>query len=194
MLSKGILGGLVTHITISIGSLAYATKTSSFNDSSSLPLSQVNEVVIARRVIDSMYDHCFVGPINLIDDNLVFEDPAALCANRKEVENAFFLLKFISPLKVVRNVHSIIDNGKMRNRKTVVLEQQQQYTICRELILRSYVLVDVDVEKQKVVRIEERWNGNKLLLIGYPSRVINGIVSNLFTEMLLAIMPLSKKK
>ncbi len=199
MLSKGILGGLATHITISIGSLVHAATSSTIHKSSLQSHSSSSwgdEVIIAQKVIDSIYDECHVGPIEFIDEELIFEDPAALCTSRKEVQNAFFLLQYISPVKKSRIVYDVRDNDEIRNNKmiTVVLEQYQQYTIGRDLILRSHVLVDVDVRKQKVVRIEERWNGNKLPRIGYPSRVINGFVSNIFTDAFLAMTSIASSQ
>ena len=114
----------------------------------------------------------------IISDDLIFEDPAARCKSREEVKNAFKMLKYITPVNVSRNLHVINEDKAGGHRKVIVFDQLQQYTIGKKLVLHSHVLVDVDTRQQKVLRIEERWNGHKLLNISYPSRIINGIISD----------------
>ena len=74
-------------------------------------------------------------------------------------------------------------SGKSSRRRTrVIMDQTHEYEIGkRKVVLDSCIVVDVDVNSNKVVRIEERWNSRKLLLIGKPSRYLNGKVSDLFT-------------
>ena len=149
MLSKIVLGGVAAHVTISFASLIHATTCHDFTSesasvSSLLTPSDKNEKFIAQKVVESMYDNCLVGPKELLDDNVVFEDPVALCMNRKEVKNAFFLLKYISPVRVSRTLYDIRNSEEMQNRKIVIFDQRQQYSIGRELILHSHVVVDID--------------------------------------------------
>lgn len=130
-----------------------------------------------------------------LDDDVVFEDPAAVCIGKDELREAFRALGRAHPRCLSRP--RCIDVVPRLGTVQLTYRLDQSYVEDR-LRLSSLLIVDVrlapvpgdgTISELRVSKFEERWNGVEPLLGGgYPfwiSRRINGLISWCLTSLLL---------
>ena len=118
-----------------------------------------------------------------LSEDVVFEDPAAVCVGRAEVVEAFRAIKEFRP----KNIGHA--RGRSADPRTLDYDISTEYspqifggTFTYEL--RSRIMVTLD-ERRHVVRIEERWNHIPFVDGLRPFRRINGIVFYYLTSFLV---------
>lgn len=124
------------------------------------------------------------GGINsdLVTDDVTFTDPAARCAGKQEVAEAFRALRYCNPQTLTTPHASVAQDGSLH------FSLHQRYFAGRlpGLEVRSTLVVRTAPDG-RVCELEERWNGAPLLW--WPPfqwvRRVNGMLSSLLTPMLL---------
>ena len=114
-------------------------------------------------------------------EHITFTDPAAKCAGRAEVTEAFRALRAVNPQHVVAPVATAEDGG------TVEFYLHQRYAAGSALLPAGFVVKSTCVVRTasdgRIASIEERWNGAPLL--DYSAfrwvRRANGLVSAILT-------------
>mmetsp|Transcript_20206 Transcript_20206/g.23128 ORF Transcript_20206/g.23128 Transcript_20206/m.23128 type:complete len:224 (+) Transcript_20206:2376-3047(+) len=125
-----------------------------------------------------------------------FEDPAAVCVNAEEVQEAFRALRSLNPVELSSpKCINVAPLGSTIN-LTFLLNQQYTLPYSRPLILRSLLIVTVQLQQKQdipesefiVTSMKELWWGNPLIqpyLLFYIPRRLNGIISYYLTSRLL---------
>lgn len=128
-----------------------------------------------------------------LSEDVTFEDPAAICYTKEEVEEAFRALHFahpkcLSPPKLVNVV-------PMGDTIQLTYSLHQRYAVGINLNVKSLLILDVNLKhlpdlpyysELEVTRIEERWNAVKPLGFAfYVPRRINGLLSYYITSNIL---------
>ena len=127
-----------------------------------------------------------------------FEDPAAVCVNMKEVQEAFRALQSLNP--VTLSPPKCINVEPQGGSINLTFLLNQQYTLplynSRPLNLKSLLIVTVQLQQMQeipeseflVTSMKELWYGNPLIqpyLLFYVPRRLNGIISYYLTSWLL---------
>jgi len=125
-----------------------------------------------------------------------FEDPAAVCVNEEEVQEAFRALRSLHPVGL--SLPKCINVAPLGSAINLTFLLNQQYTLPygRPLNLRSLLTVTVQLRQMQdiaesefiVTSMKELWCGNPLIqpyLLFYIPRRLNGIISYYLTSRLL---------
>eukprot|EP00339_Tiarina_fusa_P019627 CAMPEP_0117081014 /NCGR_PEP_ID=MMETSP0472-20121206/57132_1 /TAXON_ID=693140 ORGANISM="Tiarina fusus, Strain LIS" /NCGR_SAMPLE_ID=MMETSP0472 /ASSEMBLY_ACC=CAM_ASM_000603 /LENGTH=187 /DNA_ID=CAMNT_0004808835 /DNA_START=70 /DNA_END=630 /DNA_ORIENTATION=+ len=172
-IASGVKAFLGTHAALTITSLAYGVY-GSFSEKETPRREAAFDAYHYKFVTDlvcDMYsgngisgrnpDHIELG------ETVTFEDPAAICSGRKEVQEAFRALGIVDPESLERPV--CIDVEPKGDSISLTYALKQRYL--GSLEVASLLEVDVHLgpipnnpeSKFVVTRIEEQWNGVKPL-------------------------------
>jgi hypothetical protein len=201
MIRSSVQAAVATHALLSLASLTYGT--GAFGGGSSLTSDddKDDEVFDAKHyqmvtdLVSDMYSGKGVShrPHHVIlDDKVTFEDPAAICSSRKEVQEAFRALQSVQPQSRSRPKCINVNPKGESIELTYVLNQRYGggWLDVMSLLVVNVQLAQINgtpESKFVVTKLEERWNGVQPLgsYLFWIVRRINGIVSwNLTTRLI----------
>lgn len=203
--TKMLVGG---QVLMTLTSIFYGTFGDSFSklnkgkllDGDREEVSDANWYQMATDLVTDMYSgkgaagrQQEIGVARLAP-GVTFEDPAAICESKDEVEEAFRALQWAHPTPL--SPPTLVDVVPQGENIQLFYRLQQQYTFLFHLKVQSLLIVDVNLKQLKdtphyseleVTRIEERWNGVKPLgfAFWFPRR-LNGLLSYYVTSNLLS--------
>jgi hypothetical protein len=122
--------------------------------------------------------------VGSVSEDVVFEDPVALCHGVAEVAEAFRALKKVAPvaIEVPLPVWRGTSNDIWNPSNTVVMRLRQSYM--GFLTVTSSVVVTTD-DDGTITRFEERWNHASLLPFVAGVRRANGLISYALTSLVI---------
>jgi hypothetical protein len=131
-------------------------------------------------VVSKIYSGGGLDPAACTAD-VTFTDPAARCAGRGEVCEAFRALRACRP----EHVEEPVAVGRMPD-GSVHVHLHQRYSIITSFTVKSVLVVRTDASG-RLSELEERWNGAPLLDFAAFRwvRRVNGVISSLLTPMIL---------
>jgi len=182
------LGAMASsHLLFSGGGIANACLARSRETPSEMPHPVDSaSTAAATRLVSSLYRGDGLVDPELVTSDVTFTDPAACCAGKSEVAEAFRALTFCKPESITEP--SIVSPLSQDGRLSFNLHQRYfAGPIFKQgLEVRSTLVVRVAPDG-RVRELEERWNGEPLLWWA-PfrwTRRFNGMLSGLLTPLAL---------